>query len=448
MAGIRLAQLKQKTLVVEKDSPGGVCLNVGCIPSKALINAAKSFSTLKHGESMGLLADNVRVDMGRMQTWKQGVVDKMTGGVRSLLKMNGADYIQGTAKFVAKNRVEVTSEGQTTTVEAKSIIVATGSRPVESPGFAFDGHRIVDSSGALAFNEVPGRLVVIGGGYIGMEIGTLYAKLGAQVTVVEALPKILPSLDPEMAQVVLRRLKKLGIEAITGAKAKGWEEKDGAAHVTLETQEGTRTLVADKVLVAVGRRPNTEGLGLEDIGVTMERGFIPVNHRQETNVAGLYAIGDVAGQPMLAHKASKEAEVAAEVIAGHAASMDVRCIPAVIFTDPEIASAGMTAEEASEKGRKVKIGKFPFAALGRAVANNDSDGFVKVVLDEATTEILGIHVVGQGACDIIAEAALAIEMGALADDVGLTIHAQPTLPEAIMEAAKAAVGEAIHIKNR
>ena len=456
VAGIRLGQLKVKTLVVERDQPGGVCLNVGCIPSKALITASKYFDKLKHGSDMGLLADNVRVDMKKMPAWKGDVVGKLTGGVRQLLKSNGCDYLVGTAKLVGPRTVEVRGSagdgGGTTTIQADHIVLATGSRPIEIPGFKFDGDRVVDSTGALAFSEIPQRLAVIGGGYIGIEIGTLYAKLGSHVTVVEALPAILAGTDPELGQVVARKLKKLGVQVLTGAKAKSWQEKGDRAVLTLQTGEGAEaaalTIDADKILVAVGRRPNSEALGLETVGVRMERGFVPVDRRMCTNVPGIYAIGDLAGQPMLAHKASREAEVVAEVIAGHRAEMDVRCIPAVIFSDPEISTVGLTADEAQKLGRTIKIGKFPFAALGRAIANADTDGFVKVVIDAATHEVLGIHVVGNGASDIIAEAALAIEMGALADDLSLTIHAHPTLPEAIMEAAKASLGEAIHIVNR
>jgi dihydrolipoamide dehydrogenase len=448
VAGIRLGQLKVKAMVVEKAEPGGICLNVGCIPSKALINAAKSYDKLKHGADIGLLADNLRVDMNKMQTWKGEVVAKLTGGVRQLLKSNGCAYQAGTARIVGPGTVEITDGQTTTTVLAENIVLATGSRPIEIPGFAFDGGRVVDSTGALAFTEVPGRLVVVGGGYIGIEIGTLYAKLGSKVTVVEALPSILPGTDPEIAQVVSRKLKKNGVEILTGAKAKSWAEADGRAVVTLEVGDHTLTVDADKILVAVGRRPNSEGLGLETIGVRIERGFVPVDRTLRTNVPGVYAIGDLVGQPMLAHKASHEAEVVAEVIAGHHAEMDVRCIPSVIFSDPEVASAGLSIEEASRNGRQIKVGKFPFAALGRAIANADTDGFVKVVIDAASKEVLGVHIVGNGASDMIAEAALAIEMGALADDLSLTIHAHPTLPEAMMEAAKASLGEAIHVVNR
>jgi len=448
VAAVRSAQLGLSVAVIEEKYWGGVCLNVGCIPSKALINAAKYYDKFRHGADIGILADNIRLDMAKMQTWKGEVVHKLTSGVRILLKANGCDYRTGSAKLLSRNTVELTEASGKTTIQADNIIVATGSRPIEIPGFAFDGQRIVDSTGALDFPAVPEQFVVIGGGYIGIEIGTLYAKLGSRVTVVEALPAILPGNDPEIVQVVARKLKKLGVEVMTGAKAKSWTEKGGRAVVTIDVGGKEATLDADKVLVAVGRRPNFEGIGLEEVGVKVERGFITVDRRLRTNVPGIYAIGDVAGQPMLAHKASREAEVAAEVIAGHRSEFDVRCIPAVIFSDPEVASAGITAEEATAKGRKVRIGKFPFVALGRAIANADTDGFVKVVIDADSKEVLGIHVVGNGASDIIAEAALAIEMGALADDISLTIHAHPTLPEAIMEAAKASLGEAIHIQNR
>ena len=451
VAGIRLGQLKKKAMVVERDKPGGICLNVGCIPSKALINASKYYDKLRHGADIGILADNFRVDMPKMQTWKGEVVSKLTGGVKILLKSNGCDYRTGVARLVSRNTVELTEATGKVTIQADNIVIATGSRPIEIPGFKFDGNRIVDSTGALAFDAVPERFVVIGGGYIGIEIGTLYAKLGSKVTVVEALPAILPGNDPDIVQVVARKLKKLGVEVMTGAKAKSWSEVGGRAAVVLDAgnvDSKDVTVTADKVLVAVGRRPNAEGLGLEEVGVKVERGFVTVDKRMRTNVPGIYAIGDVAGQPMLAHKASKEAEIVAEVIAGHKAEFDVRCIPAVIFSDPEVASAGITADEAKQRGRDVKVGKFPFSVLGRAIANADTDGFVKVVIDAASKEVLGIHVVGNGASDVIAEAALAIEMGALADDISLTIHAHPTLPEAIHEAAKASLGEAIHIQNR
>jgi len=281
-----------------------------------------------------------------------------------------------------------------------------------------------------------------------MEIGTLYAKLGSQVTFVEALPTILPGSDPECVQVVARKAKKLGMNLLVDARAKALTEKDGAATLSVESKDGVVEIPADKVLVAVGRRPNIEDIGLEAAGVKTQGGFITVDRRQRTNVPNIFAIGDVAGQPMLAHKASREAEVAAEAIADKPAAMDAAVIPAVVFTDPEIASAGLGVEEAEQRGHQVKVGKFPFTALGRAIANLDTDGFAKVVMEAESGQVLGVHIVGGGAGDLISEAAVAIEMGATAADIGMTIHPHPTLSEALMEAAKAAQGEAIHILNR
>ncbi|HJZ85290.1 MAG TPA: dihydrolipoyl dehydrogenase [Polyangia bacterium] len=444
---IRLGQLKVPTIVVEKYKPGGVCLNVGCIPSKALINAAKLFDKMRHGADMGLLVDNARVDMGRLVDWKDDVVGKLTGGVKQLLKANGAEYRQGEVRLVSKNEVEVRDpKGASYHIQARSIVIATGSRPIEIPGFKVDEKRILSSTGALALREVPGRLVVIGGGYIGLELGMMYAKLGSKVAVIEMTPTLLPGTDPELVQVVARKMKKLGMETHLEARAKS---DDGKA-VTIESKDGASLkLDADSVLVTVGRRPNSDGLGLAEVGVAIDaKGFVKVDQRMRTNVEGIYAIGDVAGQPMLAHKATKEGEVAAEVIAGRASAMDVRAIPAVIFTDPEIATCGLSDAEARASGREVAIGKFPMVALGRALALAEPDGFVKIVLDKASKEVLGVHVVGSSASDVISEAALALEMGAMAEDIGLTIHPHPTIPEAIMEASKAALGEAIHIVNR
>jgi len=450
VAGIRLGQLGKKALVIEKASPGGVCLNIGCIPSKALIHAAKLYAEASQASDIGIQVDNIRLDVARLQKWKDSIVGKLTSGVKQLLKANGCEYRQGTATLLSPRTIQLVTPGSDDeiVIETEDVIIATGARPVTIPGLPFDGNRVVDSTGALAFAEIPRNLVVVGGGYIGMEIGTLYAKFGSKVTFVEALPTILPGSEPECVQVVARKAKKLGIEILLGAKAKGLREENGGAILSVEAGNGIVELPADKVLVAVGRRPNVEDLGLEIAGVKLAGGFITVDKQLRTNVPNIYAIGDVAGQPMLAHKASHEAEIAAEVIAGKKSEMDARVIPAVVFTDPEIASVGITAEEAQKRGHEVKIGKFPFGALGRAMANHDTDGFCKVVMDAGTGEILGIHVVGQGAGDIISEAALAIEMGAAAEDVGLTIHPHPTLPEAIMEAAKAARGEAVHILNR
>jgi dihydrolipoamide dehydrogenase len=453
--GIRLGQLKVKAAVVEREYWGGVCLNVGCIPSKAVIHAAKTFDKLGHADELGIsVAAKPTIDMTKLQAWKGGVVSKLTGGVRQLLKGNGTELVEGKAKLVKSDapglhKVLVEGPKGTTTVLAKNVVIATGSRPLAIPGFAIDQQRILDSTGALALDHVPARMVVIGGGYIGLELGMVYAKFGSKVTVVEAMPGLLSTMDKDCVAVVARKLKKMGVEVLTGAKARSWEEKGDRAVLTVEQDGKPVTIDADKILLSVGRRPNTEGLGLEDVGVALDkRGYVVADEQCRTNVAGIYAIGDVIGGMMLAHKATKEGEVVAEILAGHRAAVDVRTIPAVVFTDPEVASAGLTEEEAKAKGLAVKVGKFPFAALGRALSVNDTDGFAKVICDARTEEILGVHIVGNGAGDLISEAALAIEMGAVVQDLNLTVHPHPTLSEAIREAAAAAIGEAVHIMNR
>ncbi len=455
-AAIRLGQLKVKTAIIEREYMGGVCLNVGCIPSKAVIHAAKTFEKLGHVEDIGIMvASKPTLDMKKLQTWKTGVVNKLTGGVRTLLKGNGVEIIEGTATLGKPgpdgHRITVKTKTGDQTIIAKSIVLATGSRPMEIPGFKIDQQRIIDSTGALALDAVPPRMIVIGGGYIGLELGMVYAKFGTKVTVVEATPGLLGSMDKECVAVVARKLKKLGVEVMLDTKAKSWEAKGDRAVLTVELKDGkTATLDTDKILLSIGRRPNSENLGLDAAGVKLDqRGFVLIDDQLRTNVGGIYAIGDLVGGMMLAHKATKEGEVVAEVIAGHKAAFDVRTIPAVVFTDPEIASTGLTEDEAKAKGHAtLKIGKFPFAALGRALSVNDTDGFVKVIGDAKTGELLGVHIVGNGASDLISEAALAIEMGAVMDDLRLTIHPHPTLSEAMMEAAAVALGEAIHVINR
>jgi dihydrolipoamide dehydrogenase len=455
-AAIRLGQLKVKTAIIEREYMGGVCLNVGCIPSKAVIHAAKMYEKMSHADDLGIsIPGKPTIDMKKLQTWKGGVVNKLTGGVRTLLKGNGVTIIDGTAKLEKSgpdgHRITVQGKNGSETIITKNIVLATGSRPFEIPGFKIDQNRIIDSTGALALDSVPPRMIVIGGGYIGLELGMVYAKFGSKVTVVEALPRVLASMDKDCVAVVERKLKKMGVEVMTNTKAKSWEEKGDRAVLTVELQDGkTATIDADKILMSIGRRPNSENLGLEAAGVALDkRGFVIADDHLRTNVAGIYAIGDLIGGMMLAHKATKEGEVVAEIIAGHKAAFDVRTIPAVVFTDPEIASTGLTDEEAKQKGHaELKVGKFPFAALGRALSVNDTEGFVKVVVDGKTGELLGLHIVGNGAGDLISEGALAIEMGAVADDLRLTVHPHPTLSEAIMEAAAAALGEAVHVINR
>ena len=454
-AAIRLGQLKQKTAIVEREYMGGVCLNVGCIPSKAVIHAAKTYEKLGHAGELGIgVPGKPTLDLAKLQSWKGGVVGKLTSGVRGLLKANKVEIFDGTATLAAPgpdgHRVVVQSASGQTTLIAKHVVLATGSRPFEIPGFQIDQRRVIDSTGALALTELPARLVVIGGGYIGLELGMCYAKFGSKVTVVEATPRLLGAMDKDCVAVVEKKLRKLGVEVLVSTKAKGWEERGDRAALTVEGADGKlATIDTDKILLSVGRRPNSDGLGLEAAGVAVGKGgYVTADDRLRTNVPGIYAIGDLIGGMMLAHKATKEGEVVAEVIAGHPVAFDVRTIPAVVFTDPEIASTGLTEDEAKAKGHAIKVGKFPFAALGRALSVNDTEGFVKVVTDGGTGELLGCHIVGNGASDLISEASLAIELGAVADDLRLTVHPHPTLSEAMMEAAAAAMGEAIHIVNR
>ncbi len=446
VAAIRAAQNGRKVTVVEREFLGGVCLNVGCIPSKALIHAGSLFDKVKHGESMGILADNVRVDLDKLIDWKASVVKRLTDGVGGLLKSNGAETVFGSATFTGRNTVEVKGKAGIETLEFEDCIVATGSAPIQLPAFPIDGKRVMGSTEALACRELPKRVVVLGGGYIGLEIGTYWRKLGAEVTVVELTGTILPGIEPDCAKVVARNLKKRKVNVLTETRAVGMEEKNGAVVVHVEGKKGKDSIECDVILSTVGRRPLGQELGLERAGVKVDdRGFVAVDTQQRTNVPNVYAIGDVAGQPMLAHKASHEGIVAAEVVAGKNVARDYKCVPAVVFTDPEIASVGMTEAEAKEKGIDVVVGKFPFAASGRALSLNETDGFTKLVAEKGTGLVLGAHIVGPEASEIIAEMGLAIEMGATLEDVALTVHAHPTLPETIMEAAEAAMGKAIHI---
>ncbi|HEY5146986.1 MAG TPA: dihydrolipoyl dehydrogenase [Polyangiaceae bacterium] len=448
---IRLGQLKQKVLCIEKDEVGGVCLNWGCVPSKAIIATSHTFEKVKHGTTFGLMVDNPRIDPNKLQDWKEGIVKKLTGGVRSLFKTNGVDLLYGDARVTGPRTVSVkTREGTTEIIQAtKAIVVATGATTIEIPSFKFDGKQIIGAKEAVSLREIPKRLLIIGGGIIGMELGGAYQHLGSDVTIVEALPTVLTGVDPDVAAVVERLYIKRGAKILKGAKALGYErQQDGSVAVRLDVGGKTETIETDMVLVAVGMRPNGAGLGLEELGVKVERGFVPTDATGQTNVAGIYAIGDCSSMPMLAHKATKEGEIVAEVIAGQKASKDWVAIPAAIFTDPEIATAGLGEQQAKEQGIEVRIGKFPFSALGRAMAVNETDGFIKVVADKKTHELLGVHIVGPEATDLISEGTLALEMHAFLEDVGLTIHPHPTLGEGLMEASQNALGHAIHVMNR
>lgn len=451
IAAIRLGQLGQKTLVVEKEYMGGVCLNWGCIPSKALIAASGLVERIRHADAMGITAGDVNVDVTKLQAWKNGIVKKLTSGVGSLVKASGGTIAMGTAKLTGAHTVLVTKEdGKTDSyVARKGIIVATGATPIQIPGFDIDGEVVVTAREAVSLPKVPQTLVLIGGGVIGMELGMVYQKLGSKVIVVEMLDQLLNGVDKDLAKIVQRKFTKAGGEVLLGAKAKSCKVASGKATVTVEHDGKDRELSADNVLVAVGFRPNSSDLGLEDFGVKLDpRGHIEVDGQLQSSVPGVYAIGDVTGMPYLAHRAMKQGEVAAEVVAGHKAGCDWRAMPAAIFTDPEVATVGLSEAEAKERGIEVKIGKFPFAVSGRAMAISETDGFVKTIVDASTGAILGAGIVGPEASELIAEPTLAIEMCAQADDVGLTVHAHPTLSESVHESFKHALKEALHIINK
>lgn len=450
---IRLGQLGVDAMLVEKDQPGGVCLNWGCIPSKALISATKLAHKAEHAEHMGVSFGPPKIDMTKMQGWKAGIVKKLTGGVKGLVKGSGTQYVTATAEILGPGRVKLTypkSENKPDDiVECEHLVIATGSVPIVIPGFEVDQKLVRDSTGMLDLDHVPEHLVCIGGGIIGLELGQTFQRLGTKLTVLEGLDRILSVCDKDLAALVAKQIQKDGGEIVTGAMAKGYELRDGKAFVKAEVGGEIKEYPADVILVAVGRRPVAKGFGLEKLGVELDpRGFIKVDARQQTNVANVYAVGDVCGQPMLAHKASHEGEVVAEVIAGKKTINDARAIPNVVFTEPEIASAGIGEDEAKAANRAIEIGKFPFSVSGRAMAIDETNGFVKVLIDKQDNRVLGIHIVGPEASDLISEAALAIEMGAFAEDIALTVHPHPTLGEAVMEAAKHALGEAIHIGNR
>lgn len=450
VAAIRSAQLGFKTAIVEREALGGVCLNVGCIPSKAMITATHLLHKAQHDfKTMGLnIKGGIDVDMKTLVKWKQSVCDKMSGGVNQLLKGNTVTILKGNAEFKTSKEITVKSATGTESVTAKYFIVATGSRPIEIPGFAFDEKDICSSTGALAFDTIPKSVAVIGGGYIGLEISSYLRKLGTEVTVIEANTSLLAGVvDPDCAQIVTRKLEKSGVKVMYGAKAKGQKKVSGGYEVSYDVNGKVETVKVEKILVTVGRRPNGDQSNLKAAGIAVdERGFVKVDAQRRTNIPHIFAIGDICGQPMLAHKASHEGVMVPEIISGINRVYDAKTVPAVVFTDPEIAAAGMTEAECRTKGyNDLLISKFPFAANGRAVSMSETEGFVKMIADKKTHVVLGVHIVGPEASNLISEAVLAIEMGARLEDIALSIHPHPTLGETMMEAAEATLGHAIHI---
>lgn len=449
VCAIRLAQLGQEVTVVERDKLGGTCLNIGCVPSKALIAAGSLMEKVGRASTMGITCSDLALDVSKLVAWKSGIVDRLTGGIGTLLKNHGVTVVMGEARLTSSTSVSVQAESGEQTLEADDIVIATGSIPTAIPGFDFDEDAVWSSTGALAPERIPKHLVVIGGGYIGLELGIMYHHLGSKVTVLEATKGALPGQERDCTKVIERSLKKRKIKLMTETFAKGWERTADGLSVTIEGKAGTSTVECDQILSTVGRRPYSEGLGLESAGLSVNKqGFLDTDRQMRTAVPNVYAIGDIAGQPMLAHKGSKEGVVAAAVIAGQPEEYDAKCVPAVIFTAPEMASVGLTEEQCKEQGLDYVTGSFPFAASGRAMTLMEAEGLVKVVADAKTDELLGVHMVGPEVTELIAEATLALEMGATAEDIARTIHAHPTLPEAFMEAAEAVHGMAVHIYQR
>jgi dihydrolipoamide dehydrogenase len=445
VCAIRAAQLGLSTVVVEKDRMGGECLNYGCIPSKSIITVSKLFDKVKNGAKIGLKVSDVSVDFTALQEWKRSVVSTLVTGVERLCRGYGAEIIIGSAEISQVGRVTVRTTEGAEEIQAKNIVVATGTKPIVLRGLEFDGKLVIGSKEALELQEAPKRLMVVGGGAIGLELGSLYQRFGSKLIIVELMDQLLPGTDIDLVRVVQKNVQGRGAEIHLQSRVVSVDRSGKSAKVVVETPEGKLTIETDVVLSCVGRTPRTEGLGLQNLGVEVDmKGFIKTDQHMRTNVPGIYAIGDVRGAPLLAHKASKEGIVAAEHIAGLASAADWLTIPNAIFTDPEIATAGMSEKEARESGRDTKSTRFSFAALGRALAAAEPEGFVKVISDAKNGLVLGVQIVGPEASDLISEAALAIEMGATVEDLALTIHPHPTFPEAIMEASEVASGKPIH----
>ncbi len=445
VCAIRAAQLGLNTAVVERDRMGGECLNYACIPSKTLINVAKLYEKVLNGSRYGIKVEDINVDFSLLQQWRQNVVNTLTSGVEQLCKGNGVTMIKGEAIFVDKNTIAVRQENGSREITFNKAVVATGSKPLELPNVKYDGEVVIGSKEALQLQSLPEHLVVIGGGVVGMEIACLYSKLGSKVTVVELMDQLIPGYDADVARTLQRLCEKRNISIHLTSKVTEVVVKGQSASLQIDTGKEVLNIQADKVLLSVGRRPRSDGIGLERVGVEVDgKGFIKTDARMVTTVDNIFAIGDVRAPPMLAHKASKEGIVAAEVAAGLPSEAMWKTVPDAIFTDPEIASAGLTESMARASGLDVISTRFPFAALGRALTAGETDGFVKVVWDKVSKRVVGVQVIGPSASDMISEAALAIEMGATIDDIALTIHPHPTFPEALMEAAEAAAGQPIH----
>jgi dihydrolipoamide dehydrogenase len=452
-AAIRLAQIGKRVICVDRDEVGGVCLNWGCIPTKALLHVGEVIRHIEHADAIGLTVDRPKVNREGVEKFKSDVVNSNVGGVKTLFKANNVEFAYGEASFKSPTEISVKGkDGTVTTYATDYVVIATGSAPVDVKAWPRDGDRIINSDDAVQIKRIPKNLLVIGGGVIGLEFATVYARMGAKVLVVEMLPQILTGTDTEISKTLGRILKKQGVEIMLDTKVTGIAPSGKTVKATFNgtgTNGKDETREYDTVLVAVGRRPVTDNLNLPASGLTTdERGFIAVDQQLRTKVANIFAIGDVTGQPLLAHRAMKQGVIAAEVIGGDAsAAFDPMAIPNCVYTDPEVATVGLSEEEAKAQGYEVRIGKFPLAASGRARTMNESDGMLKLVGDAKTDLLLGMHIVAPQAESLIGEGLIALEMGATLEDIGLSVHPHPTLTEAIMDAAEAAHGKAIHIVN-
>ncbi|MDQ0322525.1 dihydrolipoamide dehydrogenase [Pararhizobium capsulatum DSM 1112] len=443
---IRAGQLGVDTVIVEAVKAGGTCLNVGCIPSKALIHAADEFehaTRVAAGKSpLGISLTSPTIDLARTIAWKDGIVGRLNGGVTGLLRKAGVKILHGHGRFRDGKSVEVQTETGTQLVRAETVVIATGSQPIELPALPFGGP-VISSTEALSLTNRPDRLVVVGGGYIGLELGMAFAKLGSSVKIVEAMDRILPLYDAELTKPVARRLGELGVEVQTGAKALGLSQADDA--LVVESREGgEKSLPADRILVTVGRKARLEDWGLEELDLDRAGRFLRIDDHCRTSMRGVYAVGDVTGEPMLAHRAIAQGEMVAEIAAGRKRAWDKACIPAVCFTDPEIVSAGLSPDEARAQGHEIRIGQFPFTANGRAMTMQADDGFVRIVARADNNLVLGVQAVGSGISELSSSFALAIEMGARLEEIAATVHSHPTRSEAFQEAAMKALGHALH----
>lgn len=446
VAAIRAAQLGMRVACIDRQFLGGTCLNVGCIPSKALLDSTERlYETKTKLAHHGIKIDGVSVDLPTMLARKDQVVKQLTGGVGFLFKKNKIDSIIGLGRIVSPNTVEVKSSAGTQTLSTRRILIATGSAPIELPGLPFDGKYVIGSTEALSLPEIPKKLLVVGGGYIGLEMGSVWNRLGSEVLVLEFTEGILPLMDKELAGQLQRMLEKQGMKFQFATSAKETKIKDGRVYVSWKSGEKSGEEVADRVLVATGRKPITDGLGLKEVGVATDaKGFVKIDPHFATNVPGIWAIGDVIGGLMLAHKAEEEGIAAVEIMAGMAGHVNYRTIPGVVYTHPELAQVGLTEADAKREGIEVRVGKFQFMANGRAKAIDETEGMVKIVGDAKTDRLLGVQILGPHASDMIAECVMAMEMAASVEDLARTTHAHPTLPEAVKEAAMAVEKRAIH----